>query len=237
MRELADYYWTSPAAEQTYRELLEELRHQALRAQLPGLGQMGQPGQQGEGGQQGQGMEGVKELLGDLNALLAAHERGEDTTEQFAEFMAKHGDAFPEQPKDVEELLDSLAQRAAAMQRLMRSLSKEERSQLQQLMAQAMADAGLESEVSALNQHLQGLRPGAFVRGRRRESFTGSEPLGLDEATGALAELADLDALDDQLSMDSAGAGLDDVDVEAVERQLGPGRPPSCDASPSWSAS
>lgn len=223
VRELADYAWTSPAAEQTYRELLAELREQALRAQIPGLGQLGQQGREGEGGQPGQGTEGVKELLGDLNALLAAHERGEDTTEQFAEFMAKHGDAFPEQPKDVDELLDALAQRAAAMQRLMRSLSKEDRAQMQQLMAQAMADAGLESEMSALTQHLQDLRPGAFVRGRGRESFTGSEPLGLDDATGALAELADLDDLDDQLSMDGPGQGLDDVDVEAVERQLGPG--------------
>ena len=221
VRELADYSWTSPAAEQTYRELLAELREQALRAQIPGLGQLGQQGQQGEDGQQG--MEGTKELLGDLNALLAAHERGEDTAEQFAEFMAKHGDAFPEDPKDVDELLDALAQRAAAMQRLMRSLSKEDRAQLQQLMAQAMADAGLEAEVAALNQHLQDLRPGAFVRGRGRESFSGSEPLGLDDATGALSELADLDDLDDQLSMDGPGQGLDDVDVEAVERQLGPG--------------
>ncbi|MBC3761950.1 vWA domain-containing protein [Quadrisphaera oryzae] len=222
VRELADYEWTSPAAQQTYEELLDDLRQQALRAQIPGLGQMGQQGEGGQG-QSGQSMEGVKELLGDLNALLAAHERGEDTTEQFAEFMAKHGDAFPEDPKDVDELLDALAQRAAAMQRLMRSLSKEERSQLQQLMAQAMADAGLEAEVSALNQHLQDLRPGAFVRGRGRESFNGSQPLGMDDATGALAELADLDDLDDQLAMDGPGQGLDDVDVEAVERQLGTG--------------
>lgn len=223
VRELADYDWTSPAAKQTYEELLDDLRQQALRAQIPGLGQMGQQGQGGEGGQQGQSMEGVKELLGDLNALLAAHERGEDTTDQFAEFMDEHGEAFPENPRDVDELLDALAQRAAAMQRLMRSLSKEERSQLQQLMAQAMADAGLEAEVSALNQHLQDLRPGAFVRGRGRESFNGSQPLGMDDATGALAELADLDDLDDQLAMDGPGQGLDDVDVEAVERQLGTG--------------
>ncbi len=215
VRELADYDWTSQAAEQAYEELLAELREQALRAQIPGLGQQGAQGQQG--------LEGTKELLGDLNALLAAHGRGEDTAEQFAEFMAKHGDAFPEGPEDVDELLDTLAQRAAAMQRLMRSLSKEDRAQLQQLMAQAMADAGLEAEVSALSQHLQDLRPGAFVRGRGRESFHGSEPLGLDDATGALSELADLDDLDDQLAMDGPGQGLDDVDVEAVERQLGTG--------------
>jgi len=218
VRELAEYDWASAQARQTYEELLAELREQALRAQLPGLA--GQEGQ-GEGG--GVDTAATKELLGDLNALLAAHARGEDVTEAFEQFMAKHGDAFPERPANVDELIDSLAQRAAAAQRLMRSLSKEQRRELAALMAQAMEDADLAAEVSALGSHLQDLRPGTFAGGRSRERFTGSEPLGLDEATGALAELSDLDDLADALAQDSPGSTLDDVDVEAVERQLGPG--------------
>jgi uncharacterized protein with von Willebrand factor type A (vWA) domain len=86
-----------------------------------------------------------------------------------------------------------------------------------------MADADLAGEMAALQSNLQDLRPGAFAGGRSRERFSGEAPLGFDEATGALAELSDLDALDDQLAQDHPGAMLDDVDVEAVERQLGPG--------------
>ena len=231
VRELADYDWASAQARQAYEELLAELREQALRAQLPGLGS--QPGGEGGEGRPGGGapdLAATKELLGDLNALLAAHARGEDVTDAFEAFMAKHGDAFPERPADVEELIDSLAQRAAAAQRLMRSLSKEQRRELAALMAQAMEDADLAAEVSALGSHLQDLRPGAFVAGRSRERFTGSEPLGLDEATGALAELSDLDDLADALAQDHPGASLDDVDVEAVERQLGPGAASSVQA-------
>ena len=37
-------------------------------------------------------------MIADLNELLAAHARGEDTTDEFAEFMGKHGEFFPEQP-------------------------------------------------------------------------------------------------------------------------------------------
>jgi len=45
--------------------------------------------------------------------------------------------------------------------------------------------------------------------------------LGYGEAAGALQELADLDDLIDQLGQEHAGATLDDIDVETVERSLG----------------
>ena len=66
-------------------------------------------------------------MLRDLNALLDRHARGEDTTDQFAEFMRRHGDYFPEKPSNVDELIDALARRAAAGERLMRSLSPQQR--------------------------------------------------------------------------------------------------------------
>jgi uncharacterized protein with von Willebrand factor type A (vWA) domain len=160
-------------------------------------------------------------MLADLNALLAAHARGEDTTDQFAQFMQRHGEFFPENPKDVDELIDLLAQRAAAAERFMRSLSPEQRRELAQLMSDALADADLAAEMEALREHLRDLRPG--MDWSSRERFSGDEPLGYGEATQALAEMADLDALDEQLGQDYPGATLDDVDVEAIERQLGAG--------------
>ena len=48
------------------------------------------------------------EMTEHLNQLLAAHARGEDTEDQFRDFMDKHGDFFPDDPQDVEELIDSL---------------------------------------------------------------------------------------------------------------------------------
>ena len=62
-------------------------------------------------------------MLADLNELLADHARGDDTTEQFDEFMDKHGEFFPENPRDIDDLIDSLARRQAAAERMMRSLS------------------------------------------------------------------------------------------------------------------
>jgi uncharacterized protein with von Willebrand factor type A (vWA) domain len=51
--------------------------------------------------------------------------------------------------------------------------------------------------------------------------MTGSDPLGLSDATAALAELADLADLEDALRQDYPGARLDDVDEEAIRRALG----------------
>jgi uncharacterized protein with von Willebrand factor type A (vWA) domain len=50
----------------------------------------------------------------------------------------------------------------------------------------------------------------------------GGEPLGYGDAVEAVAELADLEALSDQLAQGYAGASLDDVDVERLEQRLGP---------------
>jgi uncharacterized protein with von Willebrand factor type A (vWA) domain len=49
----------------------------------------------------------------------------------------------------------------------------------------------------------------------------GGQPLGYGEAVEAVAELADLEALSQQLSQDSPGSTLDDVDVDLLEKRLG----------------
>ncbi len=51
--------------------------------------------------------------------------------------------------------------------------------------------------------------------------MTGQNPLGLSDATSALADLADLAELEDTLLQDYPGARLDDVDEAAVRRALG----------------
>jgi uncharacterized protein with von Willebrand factor type A (vWA) domain len=49
----------------------------------------------------------------------------------------------------------------------------------------------------------------------------GGPSLGYSDAVEAVAELADLEALEQQLSQGHAGATLDDVDVERLEQRLG----------------
>jgi uncharacterized protein with von Willebrand factor type A (vWA) domain len=51
--------------------------------------------------------------------------------------------------------------------------------------------------------------------------MNGEHGLGLADATEALAELSDLDALAEQLGQDYPGASLDDIDEDLVRRALG----------------
>jgi uncharacterized protein with von Willebrand factor type A (vWA) domain len=213
VRELAEYDWRSPEAQAAYDEIKDMLRRDVLDQQFKGMSQAlqnpGSPEQQ----------QAMKDMLSDLNAMLDKHRRGEDVGEDFERFMGKHGEFFPDRPESFEQLLDDLARRAAAMQRMLDSMTPEQREELAGLMEQAWQDMDLASEMSQLQDHLRALRPDLPWQGRQR--MQGERGLGLPDATEALAEMADLEALEAQLSQDYAGATLDDVDVEAVERALG----------------
>ena len=213
VRALVGYDWQSDEARSIYEAIQEMLRREVLDAQFAGLKQALESADP-------VAMQRVKDMLADLNALLAAHARQEDTTDQFRDFMAKHGELFPEQPETIEELIDALARRQAAAQRMMASLSPEQREQLGQLMSQALSDADLASEMAQLSDNLRALRPG-MDRDSPAGMRPGGQPLGYSQAVEAVAELADLEALEAQLSQGDPGSVLDDVDVDLLEKRLG----------------
>ncbi len=212
VRGLRDYDWHSPQARATYEAIQQMLRQEVLGAQFAGLKQaLSDPDPEMT--------QRVKDMLADLNGLLAAHARGEDTTDRFREFMDRHGELFPETPANVDELIDALARRQAAADRMMASLSPEERNELAQLMSEALSDPDLASQMAQLSDNLRALRPG-LDRGPA-QMRPGGEPLGYSDAVETLAELADLEQLEQSLAQTHPGATLDDVDVETLERHLG----------------
>ena len=215
IRQLADYDWRSPAARQTFEQLKDLLRSEVLDSQFRGMRQVMQ-------NPDPQAMQRVKDMLGDLNEMLAADARGEHTQADFEAFMEQYGDMFPDHPQNLDELVDSLISRMAAAERLLRSLSDEQREELAQLMSNAMEDAGLAAEMARLADALRSRRPELDRAGMSGGAqMSGEEPLGLGDATTALAELADLAELENALGQDYPGASLDDVDEEAVRRAFG----------------
>ena len=212
VRALADYQWRSSAAAETYRKIADLLRAEVLDAQFAGLRDaLAHPSPEA--------MNAIRQMLSDLNDMLDADARGEHTQQQFDEFMAKHGEFFPEQPQNLAELVDSLARRAAAAERLLNSLTPEQRDELSALMDQAMSDAGLAEQMARLQTGLRAARPD--LRWSGRERMSGEQPLGYADGTTALAELADLDELAELSLQDYPGASLADIDEELVQRALG----------------
>jgi uncharacterized protein with von Willebrand factor type A (vWA) domain len=215
IRRLADYDWRSDAARQTFERLRDLLRSEVLDSQFRGM-------RQALANPDPEAMQRIKDMLADLNEMMAADARGEHTQADFDQFMSRYGDLFPDNPQNLEELIDSLISRMAAAERLLRSLSPEQREELAGLMASALDDAGLAAEMARLADALRARRPELDREGMSGGvQMTGEEPLGLGDATTALAELADLAELETALAQDYPGATLDDIDEEAVRRAFG----------------
>ena len=218
--ELSSYDWQSSEARAAYEEIKDLLGRELLDQRFAGM-------KQALEGATEEDRAAVAEMLSDLNDLLEKHASSdgssEDTAEvdrAFRDFMDKHGDFFPENPQDMDELLDSLAQRAAAAQRMLNSMSQEQRQELMELSQQAFGSPQLTEQLARMDANLQALRPGEDWSGS--ESFEGDQGMGLGDGTGALQDLAQLDALGEQLSQSHRGARLDDVDLDALAGQLGP---------------
>ena len=117
VQELSEYDWRSGEARQKYEQIKDLLGREMLDQRFAGM-------KEALEGATDEDRQRVNEMLDDLNSLLDKHSRGEDTQQDFDDFMDKHGEYFPENPRNVEELLDSLAKRAAAAQRFRNSLSQ-----------------------------------------------------------------------------------------------------------------
>ncbi|NDK88691.1 VWA domain-containing protein [Gordonia desulfuricans] len=212
VEELSEYRWRSPEAAADYDKIKDLLGGELLDQRFAGMKEALEGATEAD-------RQRISEMLADLNELLDAHNRGEDTTEQFEKFMDSHGEFFPENPRSTEELIDSLAQRAAAAQQFYNSLTPEQRAELDQLAQQAFGSPDLMNQLAQMDSALRQARPG--LGWDDGQQFSGDQPMGLGEGAAALRDISDLEALSEQLSQQYAGAQMDDIDIDALERQLG----------------
>ncbi len=212
VNELSDYQWRSPEAREAYQQIGDLLGRELLDQRFSGMKQALENATDAD-------REAVRAMLADLNELLGKHREGTDTPEDFRRFMAEHGEFFPEQPRNIDELIDAMAQRAAAAQRMLNSMTPEQRAELEALSMQAFGSPELMSELAELDAQLRSLRPGEDWYSH--SEFSGDQPMGWGEATQALQDVAELDQLGDQLSQQYSGASLDDIDLDMLRRQLG----------------
>lgn len=212
VQELAEYDWRSPEARQKYEQIKDLLGREMLDQRFAGMKEALQNATDED-------RQAINKMLDDLNDLLEKHNNGVDTDEDFEKFMAEHGQYFPENPRNVDELMDSLAKRAAAAQRFRNSLSESQRAELDALAQQAFGSPSLMNALNRLDANLQAARPGEDWSGS--EEFSGDDPLGMGQGTQALADISELEQLAEQLSQSYSGASMEDVDLDMLARQLG----------------
>ena len=210
VRELQGYDFASAAAQQRFEELVERLRQQVLDSyvsRMTGAVQSLTP----------EDMARMKDMLAELNRMLDQRARGEEP--DFEGFMERYGDFFPEDPQDLDELLEVLARRMAAMQAMLASMTPEQRAQIQSLAEQLLEDMDLRWQVDQLGSHLQQLFP--QMGWDRSYDFQGQDPVGMAQAVSTLEELGDLDRLEQLLRGAANPGALAEVDVDRARELLG----------------
>ncbi|MDP8988169.1 MAG: VWA domain-containing protein [Actinomycetota bacterium] len=208
VRALSGYDFVSPSAREAFQQLVDELRRELAQSWLDRMAAGGaSPGELGR----------TKDMLAELNRMLEQRAAGEEP--DFEGFMSRYGDFFPEGPTTLDELLEVMARRMAAMQALLNSMDPGQRAQLQSLSDQLLSDMDLRWQVEQLSANLRQAFPEAGWE--RRYDFAGTEPLGWEEAGEVLRELGDLDQLEQLLRSAASPAALAEVDLERARELLG----------------
>ncbi|HEX8804752.1 MAG TPA: VWA domain-containing protein [Acidimicrobiales bacterium] len=210
VRELQRYDFTSAEAAQRFEELVERLRQQVLDSYVNRMTGAVE-------GMSAEDMARMKDMLAELNHMLEQRSRGEEP--DFEGFMERYGDFFPENPQNLDELLEVLARRMAAMQSLLASMTPEQRAQIAQLAEQLLDDMDLRWQVDQLGAQLRSAFPD--MGWDRRYDFTGQDPLGLAEAASTLEDLGDLDRLEQLLRGASHPGALAEADIDRARDLLG----------------
>lgn len=210
--ELRDYQWRSEQAGADFEQLLEDLARQVLDATFRDIsGAMA--------GMTEEGRARIKDMLADLNELAEERQLGlGPTEEEFAAFMTKHGDFFPDHPATFDELLESLARRSMAFSRFLASLPERQRHELMDLAAGLLDDLDLAFQIDRLGGLLRSLA-GSLPWDAPME--LGEEPVGLSEGLEAIEAASRLEELERTLTQDYVGASLDDIDIDELRRTLG----------------
>jgi len=210
--ELRGYRFSDDTARRRFDALMERLAEEVLGARFRGL----------TGGMRNltpEQLARIKDMLAELNAMIEARERGEPV--DFEAFKERYGDLLPGNPRTLDELLETMARRMAAMSRLIASLSPEQRRELEQLAEQVLSDLDLAFEADRLTNHLTDRYPD--LPWDRPAVGDGTEAMPMQATVDALERLHDYEDLDRALGGDYPGASLEDVDEEALRRTVGGG--------------
>ena len=210
VRELQQYDFSSAEAQQRFERLLDKLREQLMQQYVSQMSE-------GMANMSPEQMQRMKDMMAALNQMLERHQQGQDP--HFEEFMQEYGEFFPENPQSVEELLESIARRMAAMQAMLNSMTPEQRAQLKQLAESLLEDMDLRWQADQLSQNLQQMFPN--LPWQKGYDVQGTDPLGFQQAMQTMQDLGDLDQLEQLLRNATSPGQLAEADLERVRDLMG----------------
>ena len=211
IRALQDYDFLDAEARARFEALVDELGRSVLDRMSQGLSDAVRS-------MRPEDLAAQREMVRDLNELLERRVAGDEPSQgEVDDFLARHGSMFPG-ARTLDDVVEQLAERMAAMQSLMRSLTPEQRAELQDTIDALLRDDRLKWDLAQLAANLDQLLPGGLGE---RARFTGDAPLGLESALDQLGRLQALDQLERQIDGAGGPGDLADIDRSEVRDLLG----------------
>ncbi len=210
MQSLQSYNFESAEAARRFDELSERLRSEMMQQIVDRVAE-------GMESVTSEDVQRTKEMLSALNEMIARRDQGEDP--KFEEFMDEYGDMFPDNPETLDDLLESIARRMAAMQAMMNSMSPEQREQLARLSQQFMDDMDLQWQMDQLSSSLQAQF--GSLNSESSYEMSGDSPMSMSQALDAMAEMGRLDELEGMLDAATSPADLAEIDPDKIRETLG----------------
>ncbi|HEV7605437.1 MAG TPA: VWA domain-containing protein [Candidatus Limnocylindrales bacterium] len=208
VRGLQDYDFLEPGAREQFDELVKRLQGQVLDQFVAGMSEAIQS-------MRPEDLAANREMVRDLNELIRERIGGGEP--DVSQFLARHGRFFPG-ASTFDDIIDQLAQRMAAMQSLLRSMTPAQRAELESMMSALLRDDRLLVDLAQLAANLDLLLPGGLGD---RVPFGGDEPLGLEGALAQMARLQAMDRLGDALSDIESPGDLARIDRDEIRELLG----------------
>jgi uncharacterized protein with von Willebrand factor type A (vWA) domain len=208
---LEEYDFMEPSARERFGALTDRLRRQTLDRFVDGLSQAIQ-------GTTPEELQANREMVRDLNSLLEERLDGrEPSQEEVDDFLSKHGSFFPG-ARTLDDIVQQLTERMAAMQSLLRSMTPQQRAELQSMMDALLRDDRLRWDLARLAGNMDQLMPDGLGEGYE---LSGEEALGLEPALEQISQLQAMDALEDQLAGIETPGDLASIDRESLQQLVG----------------
>lgn len=205
---LQDYEFLNPDAQRAFDELMQRLQQQVADSLFQNL----KDSLSGEGS--GSSMDQLSELLQEVNEALEQASRGEQP--DLDKLNNKWAQQLGGRVNSIEELAERLRSRMAASQALMSMLSPSQRRELQQVIAQTAADAGILDQMQRLRQNLGAIPTPSMRQSRMHDR----ERLSLDVATDLLQRASQMEQLEHELRGVTDIEDLQGLDPELLESVL-----------------
>ena len=210
IKELMEYDFVDPEAQQKFQELLDMLNSQMAQNISQQMTQQIQ-------GMSPEEMGAMREMIRQLNEMMRDKMEGREP--DFEGFMEQYGPMFgSDPPQSFDELMERLQQQVAQMQSMLESMSSESRREMEEALSSAF-DPQTQQEMAEFASLMERLMPMDDLR--RQYPFLGDDSLTMERAMELMRHLQDQDRLEEALREAMRTGNLEDVDPEKLAELLG----------------